>query len=100
MGEVKDLKDFVTKAQIAGYDQYRSMVEGHNSHMWDWYTGFLVWKSQNPWPALKGQFYDWFLDQNATYYGFKHAAARCTCSLTPPTQLSTWSMPHPKNARG
>ncbi|MCK7535816.1 MAG: hypothetical protein MZV63_34945 [Marinilabiliales bacterium] len=22
--------------------------------MWDWYTGFLVWKSQNPWPALQG----------------------------------------------
>ncbi len=75
MGEVRDLKDFVTKAQLVNYDQYRSLVEGHTAHMWDWYTGFLIWKSQNPWPALKGQFYDWYHDQNAGFYGFKHAAA-------------------------
>jgi archaellum component FlaF (FlaF/FlaG flagellin family) len=75
MGEATGLQDFVTKAQIVNYDQYRSLVEGFTSHMWDWYTGFLIWKSQNPWPALKGQFYDWYLDQNAGFYGFKHAAA-------------------------
>jgi mannosylglycoprotein endo-beta-mannosidase len=83
MGEVSDLKDFVTRAQIAGYDQYRSLIEGHNSHMWDWYTGVLVWKSQNPWPALKGQFYDWFLDQNAGFYGYKHAAAPIHLQFNP-----------------
>jgi hypothetical protein len=83
MGEVKDLKDFVTRAQIVGYDQYRSLAEGYTSRMWDWYTGFLVWKSQNPWPALKGQFYDWFLDQNATYYGFRHAAAPLHLQFNP-----------------
>jgi mannosylglycoprotein endo-beta-mannosidase len=75
MGEAADLQDFVTKAQILNYDQYRSLAEGFTSHMWNWYTGFLVWKSQNPWPALKGQFYDWYLDQNAGFYGYKHAAA-------------------------
>jgi hypothetical protein len=74
MGEVKDLDDFVRKAQLVNYEQYRSLVEGYTSHMWDWYTGMLVWKSQNPWPALKGQFYDWYLDQNAGFYGYKHAA--------------------------
>jgi hypothetical protein len=83
MGEVSDLKDFITRAQIAGYDQYRSLIEGHNSHMWDWYTGVLVWKSQNPWPALKGQFYDWFLDQNAGFYGYKHAAAPIHLQFNP-----------------
>jgi hypothetical protein len=75
MGDVRDIKDFVTKAQLVDYDQYRSLLEGRNAHMWNWYTGVLVWKSQNPWPALKGQFYDWFLNQNAAYYGYKHAAA-------------------------
>jgi mannosylglycoprotein endo-beta-mannosidase len=83
MGEPSDLKDFVTKAQIVNYDQYRSLVEGHYSHMWTWYSGFLVWKSQNPWPALKGQFYDWFLDQNAGYYGFKHGAAPLHLQFNP-----------------
>ncbi len=75
LGDPRDLADFARKAQLLNYEQYRAMAEGYTSHMWDWYTGFLVWKSQNPWPALKGQFYDWFLDQNAGYYGFSHGAA-------------------------
>ena len=74
-GEVSGIEDFITKAQLVGYEQYRSLQEGFNTHMWDWYTGILIWKSQNPWTALKGQFYDWFLDQNAGYYAYKHAAA-------------------------
>ena len=73
----------MTKAQLVNYDQYRSLVEGHTSHMWDWYTGLLVWKSQNPWPALKGQFYDWYLDQNAGYYGYKHGAAPLHLQFNP-----------------
>ena len=83
MGEVKGLKDFVTKAQLVNYEQYQSMVEGHTSHMWDWYTGFLLWKSQNPWPALKGQLYDWYLDQNAGFYGFRHGAAPVHLQFNP-----------------
>jgi len=83
MGEVIDLKDFVTKAQLVNYEQYRSMVEGYTSHMWDWYTGFLLWKSQNPWPALKGQLYDWYLDQNAGFYGFRHGAAPVHLQFNP-----------------
>jgi hypothetical protein len=75
LGEPADLDDFVRKAQLLNYEQYRSMVEGFSSNMWKWYTGFLVWKSQNPWPALKGQFYDWYLDQNGGYFGFRHGAA-------------------------
>jgi mannosylglycoprotein endo-beta-mannosidase len=83
MGEPSGLNDFITKAQIVNYEQYRSMIEGYTSHMWDWYTGLLIWKSQNPWPALKGQFYDWFLDQNAGYYGYKHAAAPVHLQFNP-----------------
>lgn len=75
LGETADMADFARKAQLLNYEQYRAMVEGYSSHMWDWYTGFLVWKSQNPWPALKGQFYDWYLDQNAGFYGFRHGSA-------------------------
>jgi hypothetical protein len=83
LGEPRDLDDFVRKAQLLNYEQYRSLVEGYTSHMWDWYTGFLVWKSQNPWPALKGQFYDWYLDQNAGFYGFRHGAASVHLMFNP-----------------
>jgi hypothetical protein len=34
----------------------------------------LVWKNQNPWTALRGQFYDVFLDQTGGFYGFQHGA--------------------------
>ena len=37
--------------------------------MWEWYTGILIWKTQNPWTSLRGQMYDWFLDVNASLYG-------------------------------
>jgi hypothetical protein len=42
--------------------------------MWDKYTGMLVWKNQNPWTALRGQFYDVFLEQNGGFYGFQSGA--------------------------
>jgi hypothetical protein len=44
-------------------------MEGWASNMWNWYTGMLIWKIQNPWTALRGQMYDCYLDVNACYYG-------------------------------
>ena len=68
-GPVKDLRDFAFKAQLVNYDQYRGLAEGFSSHMWDWYTGTIIWKTQNPWTALRGQMYDFYLDVNACLYG-------------------------------
>jgi mannosylglycoprotein endo-beta-mannosidase len=73
-GEIKSFEDFCMKAQLNNYEQYRSLQEGINAGMWHWYSGMLVWKSQNPWTALRGQLYDVFLDQNAGFYGYKHAS--------------------------
>ena len=68
-GEVKDIETYCKYAQVVNYDQYRSFMEGWVSHMWDWYTGILIWKTQNPWTSLRGQMYDWSLDVNASLYG-------------------------------
>ncbi|MDR2233275.1 MAG: beta-glycosidase [Tannerella sp.] len=68
-GEVTDIETYVKYAQVVNYDQYRSFMEGRASRMWEWYTGILIWKTQNPWTALRGQMYDWYLDVNATLYG-------------------------------
>jgi len=73
-GPVKDLKDFAFKAQLVNYDQYRALMEGFSSHMWDWYTGVIIWKTQNPWTALRGQMYDYYLDVNACMYGLHHGS--------------------------
>lgn len=56
------------------YDQYRGLMEGFSSHMWDWYTGVIIWKTQNPWTALRGQMYDYYLDPNACLYGTRKGA--------------------------
>ncbi|MCE4563746.1 hypothetical protein INQ51_05440 [Maribellus sp. CM-23] len=75
MGEIKGIEDFCKKAQLVNYEQYRALQEGFNAGMWNQYTGMLVWKNQNPWTALRGQFYDVCLDQTGGFYGYQHGAS-------------------------
>lgn len=70
-GPAKNLEDWANKAQLVNYDQYRALMEGFSAHMWDWYTGTIIWKTQNPWTALRGQMYDYYLDPNACLYGLR-----------------------------
>jgi len=65
----KNTEEFCSIAQLLNFEQYRALMEGWASNMWNWYTGMLIWKIQNPWTALRGQMYDCFLDVNACYYG-------------------------------
>jgi mannosylglycoprotein endo-beta-mannosidase len=74
-GKPKDVKDFSEKAQLVNYDQYRGLMEGFSAHMWDWYTGTIIWKTQNPWSAMRGQMYDYYLDPNACLYGLHSGSA-------------------------
>ncbi|CAH9087268.1 unnamed protein product [Cuscuta europaea] len=73
-GTPNDLDDFCLKAQLVNYVQYRSLLEGWTSQMWTKYTGVLIWKTQNPWTGLRGQFYDHLHDQTAGFYGCRCAA--------------------------
>lgn len=73
-GKVTDAKDFAEKAQLVNYNQYRALMEGFSSHMWDWYTGVIIWKTQNPWTAMRGQMYDYYLDPNACLYGLHNGS--------------------------
>ncbi len=68
-GTPSNVRDFTRKAQLVNYNQYRAIMEGFTSHMWDWYTGFIIWKTQNPWTAMRGQMYDYYLDPNACLFG-------------------------------
>lgn len=74
-GPVSGIEDFCKTAQLVNYEQYRALQEGFNAGMWKTYTGMLVWKNQNPWTALRGQFYDVFLEQNGGFYGYRHGAS-------------------------
>ncbi|GAA4470285.1 hypothetical protein GCM10023093_31270 [Nemorincola caseinilytica] len=73
-GHPDDAAQFARLAQLVNYNQYRALMEGIRSHMWDWYTGVMVWKTQNPWTALVGQMYDVYLDPNACLFGMRIGA--------------------------
>jgi mannosylglycoprotein endo-beta-mannosidase len=73
-GKATDTKDFADKAQLVNYNQYRALMEGFSAHMWDWYTGVIIWKTQNPWTAMRGQMYDYYLDPNACLYGLHNGS--------------------------
>jgi len=73
-GEAKNAEDFAFKAQLVNYDQYRGLMEGFSAHMWEWYTGTIIWKTQNPWTAMRGQMYDYYLDPNACLYGLHNGS--------------------------
>ncbi len=73
-GHPRSAMDFANKAQLVNYNQYRALIEGYTAHMWDWYTGVIIWKTQNPWTAMLGQMYDVYLDPNACLYGLSEGA--------------------------
>lgn len=87
-GPVKDLRDFGEKAQLVNYDQYRALMEGFSAHMWNWYTGTIIWKTQNPWTALRGQMYDYYLDVNACLYGLHHGSEPLHIMYDPVTGMT------------
>lgn len=88
-GKAKDAADFAMKAQLVNYDQYRSLMEGFSSHMWDWYTGTIIWKTQNPWTSMRGQMYDYYLDVNACLYGTRKGAEPLHIMMNPVDSMVT-----------
>jgi len=72
-GEPANVEEFCFRAQLTNYMQYKALYEGFISQMWQWYAGVFIWKSQNPWTGLRGQLYDWYLDQTGGFYGTKSA---------------------------
>ncbi|MGC9151577.1 MAG: glycoside hydrolase family 2 protein [Microbacter sp.] len=86
-GTPTSLADYCEKAQLVNYDQYRALAEGFSAHLWDWYTGFIIWKTQNPWTALRGQMYDYYLDPNAGLYGLQCGAEPLHVMCNPTTGM-------------
>ncbi|KAF7112461.1 hypothetical protein RHSIM_RhsimUnG0226200 [Rhododendron simsii] len=92
-GTPTNLDDFCLKAQLVNYVQYRALLEGWTSRMWSKYTGVLIWKNQNPWTGLRGQFYDHLQDQTAGFYGCRSAAEPIHVQLN----LATYFIEVPNN---
>jgi mannosylglycoprotein endo-beta-mannosidase len=72
-GVPKDIDAFCDQAQLTNYMQYKALWEGYLTHMWNWYTGLIIWKSQGCWTGVRAKLYDWFLEQNGGHWGVKDA---------------------------
>lgn len=88
-GKLYDIADWTRKAQLVNYDQYRALAEGFSNRMWDWYTGFIIWKTQNPWTAMRGQMYDYYLDPNACLFGLRKGSERVHVMCNPTDGMVT-----------
>mmetsp|Transcript_22852 Transcript_22852/g.73481 ORF Transcript_22852/g.73481 Transcript_22852/m.73481 type:complete len:957 (-) Transcript_22852:93-2963(-) len=66
--------EWLLAANLALHQQTQLLFESFASHLFDWYAGVFLWKSQSPWPALRGFLYDWyFLEPNGNWRGARAA---------------------------
>lgn len=82
-GKPASAADFAKKAQLVNFDQYRGLIEGFSAHQGEWYSGVIIWKTQNPWTAMRGQMYDYYLDPNACLFGLRSAGEPLHVMLNP-----------------
>ena len=73
-GHIRNLADFVRKAQLANYEAFRAMYEGRNAKMFKETTGIITWMSNPAQPSFVWQLYHYDLEPNAALYGTKKAA--------------------------
>jgi len=74
-------------ANMAQYQQYQALFEGFAGKAFIWYGAVIMWKSQSPWPALRGALYDSFLATTGGFWGTRRATSN---GLTFTDQLALW----------
>ncbi|MEO6924543.1 MAG: sugar-binding domain-containing protein, partial [Bryocella sp.] len=74
-GAVKNLADFVRKAQMMNYEAFRAMYEGRAAKMFAPATGVITWMSKPAHPSFTWQLYDYSLEPMSSLYAVKTAGA-------------------------
>lgn len=69
-GPSQGLDEFCGKAQMENWENAKSMFESWRSHSG---SGCLIWMSHPAWPSLICQFYDYYLNPTAAYFGARIA---------------------------
>ena len=82
-GDPTSFSDFNMKAQLVNYTQYRAIAESYGAGMWSRYTGLLIWKGNSIWSSLRAQLYDYTLQPNAGYYGFRKGSEPLSALYNP-----------------
>jgi beta-mannosidase len=80
-GHIRNLADFVRKAQLANYEAFRAMYESRNAEMFKTTTGIITWMSHPAQPSFVWQLYHYDLEPNASLYGAKKASEQVHVQL-------------------
>lgn len=78
--DIIDAKDWCAGAALAAHVQYQSLFEGYLSHIMEYTSAVIMWKTQSPWPSLRGFLYDWYLETTGALRGVR-AALEKTVSI-------------------
>ena len=71
-GPSSNAVEYAEKAQVAGYEAYRSMFEAFGRNKYT-ATGVIGWMLNSAWPSLHYHIYDYYLRQGGAYFGTKKA---------------------------
>jgi beta-mannosidase len=80
-GHIRNLADFVRKAQLANYEAFRAMYEGRNAKMFETTSGILTWMSHPAQPSFVWQLYHYDLEPNAALFAVEKASERVHVQL-------------------
>ena len=73
-GNIRNLADFVRKAQLANYEAFRAMYESRNAEMFKETTGILTWMSHPAQPSFVWQLYHYDLEPNSALFAAEKAS--------------------------
>lgn len=73
-GAFRNLPDFVRKAQLANYEDFRAMYEGRNAKLFHPTTAVLTWMSNPAQPSFVWQIYHYDLEPMSSYFAVMHAS--------------------------
>ncbi|KAK3269096.1 hypothetical protein CYMTET_22440 [Cymbomonas tetramitiformis] len=72
-GAPGSLAEYCLQAQLAQFQQFKTLFEGYQDAMWHWYTAVIFWKTQSPWPTFRGAMYDPWLATTGGFWGVRSA---------------------------
>ncbi len=80
-GPIRNLADFVRKAQLANYEAFRAMYESRNAEMFQTTTGIFTWMSHPAQPSFVWQLYHYDLEPNSSLYAVQKASEQVHIQL-------------------
>ena len=74
MAAIRNLADFVRKAQMANYEAFRAMYEGRNAMLFHPATAVITWMSNPAQPSFVWQLYHYDLEPMSSLFAVMHAS--------------------------